>query len=85
MVFKFREDLNPHPSKFGVICIGHNVNDAIDFSITSDGKIQAAYGPNRIEATLGLNEEGKCVIVVNGRELENWQFRKLALDAFFRF
>jgi hypothetical protein len=67
------------------LCIGSNLNDAVDFSCSNDGKILAVHGEKRIEATVTLNRERKCMIVVNGEELENWQFRKLVLEGFFRF
>lgn len=34
-------------------------------------------------ARVGLNDEGRCVLKVDGSELETWQFRKKALDALF--
>ena len=36
-----------------------------------------------LTATITLNEEGRCKFVVNGKELENWQLRRLALEQFF--
>jgi len=34
-------------------------------------------------ARLTLNDAGRCVLKVDGRELEQWQFRKLALENLF--
>jgi hypothetical protein len=36
-----------------------------------------------ITATPRLNPEGNCLLVVDGRELELWQFRRLALETVF--
>lgn len=83
--FKMLSPLNPSPEKFGVMCMGHNLRDAVDFTCSQDGKILAVHGEKRVEATVTLNAERQCVLVVNGEELENWQFRKLALEDFFRF
>ncbi|MGB8063966.1 MAG: hypothetical protein WCF26_18880 [Candidatus Sulfotelmatobacter sp.] len=34
-------------------------------------------------ASLGLNNEGKCRLFVNDKELTQWQFRKMALEKLF--
>ena len=83
--FKMRAPLNPSPDAFGVICLGQGINDAIDFTCGDDGKIVVVHGQRRIEATVSFNRDRQCVIVVNKEELENWQFRKFALEEFFRF
>jgi hypothetical protein len=36
-----------------------------------------------LAATLTINNERQCRLVVNGQELEEWQFRKLALEQIF--
>lgn len=83
--FKMRTPLNPSPDKFGVLCLGENINDAVEFSCTADGKILVVHGDTRIEATVTLNKERKCMLVVKGEEFENWRFRQLVLEGFFRF
>lgn len=34
-------------------------------------------------ATLTLNNDGECRLLVNGQELTEWQFRKMALEKLF--
>jgi hypothetical protein len=34
-------------------------------------------------ASLALNSSGRCVLRVDGEELEQWQFRKKALECLF--
>jgi hypothetical protein len=34
-------------------------------------------------ATLTLNNEGECRLLVNGQELEEWQFRKMMWEELF--
>jgi hypothetical protein len=36
-----------------------------------------------IQATLTLNAAGRCVMVVDGQELESWQVRRLAFEGLF--
>ena len=41
---------------------------------------------NRVEwsVTVGLNDEGRCILKLkDGTELEQWQFRKKALESLF--
>ena len=38
-----------------------------------------------LSATLTLNDEGRCMLLVDGKELEMWQFRRRALESFFAF
>ena len=34
-------------------------------------------------ATLTLNDSGRCMLAVDGKELETWQFRRRALETLF--
>lgn len=77
--------LNPSAEKFGVICEGHNLSDAVDFTCSHDGLIVVVQAGRRIEATVSLNSQAECVIVVDRKELSNWEFRRLVLEPFFRF
>jgi hypothetical protein len=40
-------------------------------------------GTLKAEATLTLNKKRECRLLVNGEELEQWQFRKMALESIF--
>jgi hypothetical protein len=46
--------------------------------------VQDQATPDRWSVSVGLNDEGRCVLKLEGgSELETWQFRKKALDALF--
>lgn len=85
IVFRIRGDDPPDPRRFGVLCFGDQ-NDALDFACTDTGiEVRDASGRVIIRATLTLNDKCECRLRVGGRELENWQFRRRALEEFFRF
>ncbi len=46
--------------------------------IVIDGK-----GAEMLRATVGLNNNGRCMLRVNKTDLETWQFRKSALENLF--
>lgn len=65
-----------------------------EFSVVREGvdgamrSIDVTYRPPTIEigelrATLTLNEEGRCLFVIAGQELESWQVRRRALERLF--
>jgi hypothetical protein len=45
--------------------------------------VRDGEGKQTFEATLTLNDSGECRLKVDGKELDLWQFRKLALESFF--
>jgi hypothetical protein len=45
--------------------------------------IRAECGETKLEATLMVNDEGKCCLKVDGKERKVWQFRKDALESLF--
>lgn len=57
---------------------------SIVFTQTADGiSVRDGNDKAMMEATLTLNNDGDCRLKVDGKELELWQFRKLALEDFF--
>ncbi len=48
-----------------------------------DITVVANDGTPEVKATLTLNNLGECRLLVNGQELEEWQFRKNALGRLF--
>jgi 16S rRNA U1498 N3-methylase RsmE len=40
-------------------------------------------GSIRFKATVTINNDRECRLLVNGQELEEWQFRKMALEPLF--
>jgi hypothetical protein len=58
--------------------------DSVDF-ILANGAITAQDDDNtfRHTATLTLDNEGKCKLKVGNNELDQWQFRRMALEKLF--
>jgi hypothetical protein len=80
---KFRLLLNGN--SFVVAVAGWEVGNYSVKFILSDGAIVVRDAQDKItlEATLTLNDEGECMLLVAGKEREFWQFRKEALDQLF--
>jgi hypothetical protein len=60
------------------------ISSSVDFVCTRD-KIET-YDENSqllLSASLTLNNEGKCRLLVNDTELTQWQFRRKALEKLF--
>ncbi len=47
--------------------------------------VHEEWNGKKWEATIGLNNEGRCILKLlpDGTELEQWQFRKKALEGLF--
>ena len=58
--------------------------DSVNFTL-ANGAIIAEDDENtfRHTATLTLNNEGKCKLTVGNDELDQWQFRRMALEKLF--
>jgi hypothetical protein len=69
-----------------VISVGINgdkVHHTITFRLTEWG-IDVGHDLDlRYKATLSLNDDGECRLAVDGKQLESWQFRRLALESLF--
>jgi hypothetical protein len=70
--------------RFSVVCeVNHFPSSSIDFTL-SENEILVGCGPETIfRATLTLTDSGRCKLKVNGTELEQWQFRRKALEDLF--
>ena len=53
--------------------------------LLSEEKISASdeRGREQLSATVTLNKDKQCRLLVNGEEMEEWQFRKKALERLF--
>jgi archaellum component FlaG (FlaF/FlaG flagellin family) len=70
-----------HNSSFSVLMQG-DISElrSIVFTLTADGiSVQDGSGKPIATATLTLNDDGDCRLEVEGKELDFWQFRKMAL------
>jgi hypothetical protein len=56
-----------------------DVQARVTFTLRDYG-IEARCGQKKEEATLTLSNEGECKLLVNGNELNGWQFRKMMLE-----
>jgi hypothetical protein len=70
--------------RFSVVCeVNHFPSSSIDFTL-SENEILVGCGPDTIfRAALTLTDSGRCKLKVNGVELEQWQFRRKALEDLF--
>ncbi len=57
---------------------------SVDFALSKD-RINVYNDKDEImlAATITLNNEGKCRLVVEEEELTQWQFRRMALEKLF--
>jgi hypothetical protein len=63
---------------------GQGLSGSVSFAIVGSAiKVIDASGATLLEATIGLNDSGRCMLRVNGSDLETWQFRKKALENLF--
>jgi hypothetical protein len=68
---------------FSAILDGKGIHRSINFSL-GERSISVSDGGNLMfEATVTLNDEGRCVARVNDQERELWQVRKMALEKLF--
>jgi hypothetical protein len=68
---------------FSVFREGLSGPTCIDFAISETEMSVAMRDQVILSATATVNDEGRCMFVVKGKELENWQVRKLALEELF--
>jgi hypothetical protein len=70
---------------FSVMRQGKMRAESIDFTL--EGESISARDPRpggtSITATLTLNDKGDCCLKVGNQELEQWQFRRKALETLF--
>ena len=86
IVFKPAANANPREDNFKIVRLGSGIEASLEFTI--EGKnicVKDGTGKQFLAATLTLNDECECRLKVGARELEYWQFRKLALEDFLMF
>jgi hypothetical protein len=63
---------------------GESVRPVVTFLILGDHiSISTNASSEKWEFTVGLNDEGRCLLRQNGQEYEQWQVRKMALEGLF--
>jgi hypothetical protein len=69
--------------RFSVITEASKVHKAVDFILSEKCIEVSSEGSVMFQATVGINDDGECVLFVNREERKRWQVIKLALDQLF--
>src|SRR5208282_17987 len=56
---------------------------SIDFSLDGEEIVVCRGAEIKLTATITLNNQGECMLQVDGEELEQWQVRRMALEDLF--
>jgi len=63
---------------------GESIRPTVSFVILGEHiAISSSATNEKWEFTVGLNNEGRCLLRENGDEFEQWQVRKMALEGLF--
>lgn len=81
--FEYAFEMVGDENGFAVHLHAYQVHKSVTFK-RADGyiEVQDANGKT-FQATVGLNDDGACMIYVDGKEGSSWHLRKLALDHLF--
>jgi hypothetical protein len=79
---EFKVVLDDGQRHFAVIRERRTRTDSVNFTLEDTQIIVKNPGPGGVSfiATLTLNDNGECRLKVNGKELEQWQVRRKALE-----
>jgi regulation of enolase protein 1 (concanavalin A-like superfamily) len=55
----------------------------VDFKVSDGCIIVSCEGNDFLKATVTLDDKAECTLVVDGKEISDWQFRKMALEKMF--
>jgi hypothetical protein len=93
---KTRQELRPQAAHYGfrfqenndynfcVLVEGNKIHKSVCFDLQkSEDQIQVNRGSEIIKAKMTVNHDGECRFLVDGEELEFWQFRKRMLEDLF--
>lgn len=79
----FMTTLTPDGNAF-IVSMKHENGPRIVFNFANDRiQVKDERRNLKVTASLTLNNSGRCVLKIDGAELEQWQFRKIALESFF--
>jgi hypothetical protein len=68
--------------RFSILCVGEPKRGSVDFLLKDEEIIVTGSGVP-LTATLTINNKRQCRLKVKGEDLEQWQFRKMALEGLF--
>jgi hypothetical protein len=81
--FEYAFEMVGDEKSFTVHLHAYKVHKSVAFTL-ADGHIEVQDADARtFQATVGLNDDGACVLYVDGKERSSWHVRKLALDHLF--
>ena len=79
-----RFKLEPGERNFFVHRSGENVVESLEFIYTESGiNVRNEKHEVKLSANLTLNDQGECKLLMDGKELDEWQFRRRALEELF--
>ena len=76
-------NFKPTDRTFSVLLEGHKLHKTVEFTLEGTAIVARADGEIIWAATVGLNQEGHCMLRINDQDYEHWQARKMALDKLF--
>ena len=81
--FEYAFELVGDENCFTVHLHAYKVHKSVTFKL-ADGHIEVQDSDAKaFHATVGLNDDGLCMLYVDGQERSSWHLRKLALDHLF--
>lgn len=78
---RYAFDFTSTETSFTVLLDGHKLHKSVEFTLEKNTIYARSNGADIWVATVGLDEEGHCILRINGKNCERWQARVLALEA----
>jgi hypothetical protein len=76
--------ISTEPGRFSVIrSSGMALPVSVEFSLEGHEIVACIGNQILLQATITLNNEGRCMLKVGGEELEQWHVRRMALEDLF--
>lgn len=76
--------VSAEPGRFSVVRASRSARPvSVDFSLEGEEIVARVGNEIKLTATITLNNEGRCMLVVDGEELEQWNIRRMALEDLF--
>jgi len=80
----YRFDVTSHETAFTVITMSNDRPKSVVFRLRDKViSVEDGHGTIIFEAGITLNDQGRCLLQVDGKECESWQVRRKALEELF--
>ena len=66
-----------------MVLLSEDANRAVTFRLLQDSITATGTNGQIVKGTPTISDDGECRLKVDGRELDQWQFRKRALESLF--